>query len=82
MSNLLLGLYGGIITDIAFRAAAFRIPVVYRRQGPRQGPAPVLDVVDACTIPSDLVYGFHILDIIEPIFQLFSNELAIKQREK
>ncbi len=34
------------------------------------------------SIPSDLVYGFHILDIIEPIFQLFSNELAIEQREK
>ena len=29
------------------------------------------------SIPSDLVYGFHILDVIEPIFQLFSDELTI-----
>ncbi|MDY0289470.1 MAG: hypothetical protein RBR15_11655 [Sphaerochaeta sp.] len=27
------------------------------------------------SIPSVLVYGFHILDVIEPIFQLFSTEL-------
>lgn len=31
------------------------------------------------TIPAVLVYGFHILDVIEPVFQLFSNEL--KQME-
>ena len=28
------------------------------------------------SIPSRLVYGFHILDVIEPIFQLFEREMA------